>query len=179
MIYGSTGLQPSSCPVSYRSFSLYLKTFLWCLYNMTEHHLTTTVLIVGHTLAEIPKWVPYPFKKSPFYPIYSHFTLPYILMVKAGLVQPWIEWYLLRSGCWVLVLAGCWWPAPVSSVSAVCIRRPHLAAPCHHHHTPAPAPATPIPAPATPIPAPFVLALLFKLTALFRVGARAVNNGRL
>ena len=36
---------------------------------MTEHHLTTTtLLIVGHTFAEIPKSVPYLFKKSLIYP---------------------------------------------------------------------------------------------------------------
>ena len=131
MIYGSTGLQPSSCPVSYRSFSLYLKTFLWCLYNMTEHHLTTTVLIVGHTLAEIPKWVPYLFKKSLFYP--HLFTLyPSLHTDGKSRTCPALD----RVVSVEIRVLGAGGQSPVSSVSVVCIRRPHLAAPCHHHtHT--------------------------------------------
>ena len=153
MIYGSTGLQPSSCPVSYRSFSLYLKTFLWCLYNMTEHHLTTTVLIVGHTLAEIPKWVPYLFKKSPFYP---HLFTLYPSLHTDGKSRTCpaldrvvsVEIRVLGAG------GGGWWPAPVSSVSAVCIRRPHLAAPCHHTHQ-----HQHLPPPYLLLPPPYLLLL--------------------
>ena len=131
---------------------------------MTEHHLTTTLLIVGHTFAEIPKGVSYlTSSRSPlFTPIYSHFTLPYKLMVKAGPVQPWIEWYLVRSWCWVLVLVlvlVALYPVYLRSASPGRTWPPPATTTCHPHTS-------------SSLPA-----LLFKLSALFRVGARTVNVG--
>ena len=120
---------------SARAFSLYLKTFLWCLYNVTEHHLTTTLLIVGHTFAVIPKWVLYLFKKSLFYP--HPFTLyPSLHTDGKSMTCPALD-RVVSGEIVVLVLgAGAGGQPPVSSVSAVCISWPHLAAPCHHHLPP-------------------------------------------
>ena len=121
------------CPVFSLSRALYLKTFLWCLYNMTEHHLTTTLLIVGHTFAEIPKSAPYPylFKKSLIYP---HLVTLYPSLHTDGKSMTCPALDRVVSGEIVVLGAGAGAGGPVSSVSAVCISWPHLAAPCHHHH---------------------------------------------
>ena len=84
MIYGSTGLQPSLCPVFSPSL-LFVSEDISVMSLQhdrapPDHHPPH----VGHTFAEIPKSAPYPylFKKSLIYP--HLFTLPYILTVKAG-----------------------------------------------------------------------------------------------
>ena len=100
---------------------------------MTEHHLTTTLLIVGHTFAEIPKSVPYLFKKSLIYP---HLVTLYPSLHTDGKSMTCPALDRVVSGEIVVLGAGAGGQPPVSSVSAVCISWPHLAAPCHHHLPP-------------------------------------------
>ena len=92
---------------------------------MTEHHLTTTLLIVGHTFAEIPKSVPYLFKKTLIYPhlvtLYpslhtdgKSMTCPALDRVVSGVI-----WVLVASPLYQVYLRsaspGRTWPPPATT----------------------------------------------------------------